>query len=131
MRSNGIGGARFRRTAPGRRRATAAPSASGAWTYPNLPADTYNLAVKGDRWLQRVAKNIVAKSNVANVSLSLLPGDLNGDNVVDLNDFTILAAEYGLSGPNLIADLNLDGAVDLSDFSLFAADYGLSGDTLP
>ncbi|MCK4342146.1 MAG: hypothetical protein KAY37_10545 [Phycisphaerae bacterium] len=52
------------------------------------------------------------------------PGDLDGDNDIDLDDFDILAG--CLTGPDVTiapdcepADLDLDGDVDLADFGLF------------
>jgi hypothetical protein len=69
------------------------------------------------------------------VNAALLPGDLNGDNVVNIDDLAILVVAYGSSegDPNWnpVADLNCDGVVDLSDFALLAANYGLTGDPAP
>jgi hypothetical protein len=57
------------------------------------------------------------------------PGDLDGDDVRDLTDFTLFAAAYGsvLGNPNYdpCADMDDDGVVDLTDFGLFAAGYGV------
>jgi hypothetical protein len=58
------------------------------------------------------------------------PGDLDGDGVRDLTDFTLFAAAYGSvvgdANYNLCADLDGDGVVDLTDFGLFAAGYGVA-----
>jgi choice-of-anchor B domain-containing protein len=55
-------------------------------------------------------------------------GDIDGDGVRDLNDFTLFAAAYnsviGQAHYDPAADLDADGAVDLSDFTLFANVYG-------
>jgi hypothetical protein len=56
-------------------------------------------------------------------------GDLDGDNVRDLTDFSLFAAAYGSQigdanyDPN--ADIDGDGTVDLTDFTLFASFYGV------
>jgi len=50
-------------------------------------------------------------------------GDANGDNVVDLLDLSVVAANWGNSDAN--ADLNDDGVVDLLDLSIVAANWGL------
>ena len=42
--------------------------------------------------------------------------DLNGDNKVNLADFSILLYYWGTSSP--LADLNSDGKVDLTDLSI-------------
>jgi hypothetical protein len=63
-----------------------------------------------------------------------IPGDINGDNLVNLADYTILKGHWlqnidtGVSG----GDLNHDGIVNLLDFGAFKQDYntfnGISGD---
>ncbi len=57
-------------------------------------------------------------------------GDINGDDVVDLADFNILATNFG-SGPGVLAaggDLTGDGWVDLADFNILATNFGSSCD---
>lgn len=69
-------------------------------------------------------------SNVSVITPSItagtfLPADINEDGHVDLLDFSLLASEYGQSGPSLgRADINHDGQVNLLDFSLLASEYG-------
>lgn len=54
------------------------------------------------------------------------PGDINGDGKTDLNDFAILAVNFGISSGAGFeqGDLNGDGAVDLNDFAILAVDFG-------
>ena len=47
--------------------------------------------------------------------------DLNGDLVVNGEDFGILLAQWGPSGPQTTADLDLDGLVDCADLGLMLA----------
>ena len=56
------------------------------------------------------------------------PGDLDGDNDVDLNDLSVLLAHYGVTGGAAYedGDLDGDGDVDLSDLSALLAVYGTS-----
>ena len=61
------------------------------------------------------------------------PGDLDGDDDVDLNDFATFATCYGfpVSAPApgcspedaAACDLNGDGTVELNDFATFAVEY--------
>jgi hypothetical protein len=54
------------------------------------------------------------------------PGDINGDNMVTLADFNILAANFG-GGPGLTlaqGDLSGDGFVNLADFTILANNFG-------
>ncbi len=55
-----------------------------------------------------------------------LAGDANGDEVVNVGDLGILAANYGSSGNwwDLPADLNADGTVNVGDLGILAASYG-------
>jgi hypothetical protein len=52
-----------------------------------------------------------------------LKGDLNGDNRVNLIDFSISAYWYKRVNPPVSSDLNRDGKVDLIDFSIMAFNW--------
>lgn len=54
------------------------------------------------------------------------PGDINGDFVVDLDDFAILAVNFGIPSGAIPSqgDLNGDGSVDLDDFAILAVSFG-------
>ncbi|MEM7681796.1 MAG: alpha-amylase family glycosyl hydrolase [Planctomycetota bacterium] len=62
------------------------------------------------------------------VGSPLETADANGDGVVDLLDFDVLAAAFdsgpGLPGGASAGDFNHDGVVDLLDFDLLAANFG-------
>ena len=45
-------------------------------------------------------------------------GDASGDGQVDLSDYSLLAQQWGLAGPE--ADFTGDAVVDLSDYSNLA-----------
>jgi hypothetical protein len=56
---------------------------------------------------------------------TLIPGDANGDGMVDVGDLGILAANYGGSGNSWSqGDFNGDGLVDVGDLGILAANYG-------
>ena len=54
------------------------------------------------------------------------PGDINGDGDTDIDDFIILAGNFGTPSGAMLADgdLNDDGAVDIDDFIVLAGDFG-------
>jgi DNA-binding beta-propeller fold protein YncE len=54
----------------------------------------------------------------------LLAGDVNGDDVVNVEDATAIGADFGKSGAGLVTDLNDDGLVDIFDLILMAANFG-------
>jgi len=57
-----------------------------------------------------------------------IPGDVNGDGIVDIRDIHSIAQQYGTTplSPNWIpnADINDDGKVDIRDIHIAAANYG-------
>jgi hypothetical protein len=66
---------------------------------------------------------------IDNVTLSTqvdrIPGDANGDNMVDVGDLGILAANYGGSNKTWErGDFNGDKLVDVGDLGILAANYG-------
>jgi hypothetical protein len=53
-----------------------------------------------------------------------LPGDLNGDNTVNIQDLSILLSNYNTA--NTSADINNDGTVNVLDLSILLSHYGQS-----
>lgn len=56
--------------------------------------------------------------------VTLLSGDLDDNNQVDIADLTLAVSNYGQTGSDLAADLNADGAVNIFDLQLIAANFG-------
>ncbi len=54
----------------------------------------------------------------------LCPGDLNGDQVVDLMDLSMLLTNFGQSGGPGQGDLDRDGFIDLADLSILLVGFG-------
>lgn len=54
------------------------------------------------------------------------PGDVNGDNTVDVSDLGSLLANFGVSGAGIPGDLDGNGTVDVSDLGILLANFGLS-----
>jgi hypothetical protein len=70
-------------------------------------------------------------------SISMIPGDANNDEIVDVGDLGILAANYGrnLTAEAILkeeqwflGDFNSDGVVDVGDLGILAANYGTNSD---
>ncbi|MBK8026664.1 MAG: hypothetical protein IPK19_36090 [Chloroflexi bacterium] len=107
---------------------------SGQFTTSVLPGD-YNIRFKGSHTLARVVPVTLAPgSNVLTIP-TLLEGDANDDNRIDITDFSILAASFaqaaGQASYDARADFNIDGAVNISDFSLLATHFATAGEELP
>ena len=62
-------------------------------------------------------------SGASKVTEPRCDGDTNGDNIVNLDDFSQLLIEYGTTGESA-ADFNGDLVVDLEDFTLLLINYG-------
>lgn len=58
-------------------------------------------------------------------SITLLAGDINADNVIDILDIAAIAGDYG--GDSAAFDLNQDGTVDIFDLSISAKNYQQKG----
>ncbi len=57
--------------------------------------------------------------------IRVLPGDANGDGIVNLADFGTLRSLFGTTdGSGLFADFNNDGRVDLADFGILRGSFG-------
>jgi hypothetical protein len=67
------------------------------------------------------------------VTPNSIPGDINGDNTVNILDLSLLLTNYGKSAASAInpsADINKDGTVDISDLSILLSNYNKSGNDL-
>jgi probable HAF family extracellular repeat protein len=106
--------------------------ASGNYTLYQVPSGTYDVAFKASHWLRAVVPDVRVTGDVSGVNVSLLNGDVDGDNEVTLFDFGKLVAAFG-STPgdgNWYADADLDGddEVTLFDFGILVRNFGLFGD---
>jgi len=99
------------------------------------PSTTYAILIKGPVhvatkfckdhqtdhcWLGE--ENISLSAGVNNfdwTSLSLEPGDLNGDGVANSLDYAIIRESYGQTGTGLVGDVNFNGQVNTQDTAFF------------
>lgn len=99
----------------------------------DVPHGTYQVVIRGSHSLVRIETVTVASGMYRVYVSSLRDGDANGDNQIDLSDFSLLAAAYGTRDTqaqyDARADFNGDGRIDLTDFSVLASNYGLRGET--
>lgn len=105
-------------------------------------ADTYDILV-GDgfdydahtykHWLRKRLSGIVVGGTSVDVgTITLVNGDCNGDNEVNLVDLGMISALFGLAngdpGFDKEVDLNHDDEINLVDFGICAAAFGVAGD---
>jgi hypothetical protein len=99
------------------------------WSY-NFPGAVDPSTVLSFRWLREPASPDNNDNGIPDeCEQSACLGDLDGDGVRDLTDFSLFAAAYGSvlgdGDYNPDADFDSDGVIDLTDFSAFAAVYGV------
>ena len=93
----------------------------------------YDMAAKGSHWLRKTLSNVtLTHSGLSGLAFSLVNGDINGDNRINLSDFALLRTAFGStptsSNWNPSADLNGDGRVNLSDFAILRTNFSQIGD---
>lgn len=106
---------------------------SGNFTCGPFQSGPYVGCVKNSTTLQNCQSvALVSGDNPVNFG-TLLEGDANDDNCVQLVDFSVLATSFGTCagspGFDARADFDLSGCVVLQDFSLLASNFGQCGAT--
>lgn len=106
----------------------------GNYAIPDVESGTYDLAFKASHWLRKTVTGIVVtgSADVTGVDVSLINGDIDGDNEVTLFDFSELVVAFG-SAPgdsnwNPNADPDGDEDVSLFDFGILVRNFGETGD---
>lgn len=107
--------------------------AQGRYRLTGVAPGTYDLAFKASHWLRRVAPGVVVvDSDVDGVDVSLVNGDVDGDNEVTLWDFGALVVAFGTvpgdSSWNADAYLDGDEEVTLWDFNILVRNFGAIGE---
>jgi hypothetical protein len=102
--------------------------AEGLFAFSNMEAGAYTLKASDPGFLSsETAFTLEAGQDVVLPPVTLPAGDTNGDNLIDLADAALVAANFDVSPPVPQADLNHDGGVDLRDLALLGNAYGLTG----
>ena len=91
------------------------------------PAQAYLLTVTAPGYLSAQAEGeVLASSTVVDLgSVTLLGGEVTGDEQIDIFDLALIGSRYG-SGDSW-GDINGDGLVDIFDLTLSASNYGQRG----
>ncbi len=97
-------------------------------TYGNVTMYAAGLSADGNG-----RKNAEDLGNITSLSILVtIPGDVNGDRIVDIFDIGYISAHWypgppiGPSGYDANADINNDGAVDIFDIGITSAHWGQS-----
>lgn len=110
---------------------TVTAAANGTFSFAPTQTGTYDLAFKASHWLRAKVANVVVGGAVSVGSISLVNGDVNGDNQVSASDQAALSAAYRSTSSsgnwNASADLNGDGQVSASDQAILSKNYRKTG----
>lgn len=115
---------------------TTTPDANGNFSFTTTLRGEYQISAKASHWLRkRVASTTnISRNAITNISLSLVNGDVDGDNEIGPGDFGQLSTAFlsvnGDSNWNANADLDGDGEVGPGDFSILATNFLASGDDI-
>ncbi len=104
--------------------------ASGWYTFTAVPSDTYDLTMEHDLYLPALLTSCPVKGGESAFmpNITLLGGDLNGDDAIDIGDLTLGAGHFNQAFA--AADINADGIVDIFDIVLIGKNFGLVGPIL-
>lgn len=105
---------------------TATPDASGNFTI-QAAAGSYTVVASAPGFLKaQGTPTLSAGATTTLQSVTLLAGDIDGNDVIDQFDALTIGMNYNLADPDA-ADLNDDGTINVLDLELLAANYRQSG----
>jgi hypothetical protein len=94
------------------------------------PAGTYTIVAEASGTLDALGVlTLTPGGSTAQPSITLLAGDIDGNNVIDQFDAITIGMNYNASSP-AAADLNNDGVINVLDLELLAGNYRETGPTL-
>jgi hypothetical protein len=104
-------------------------NAEGYFSIADVPVGSHSsITADADGYLSAVciAPSVTAPET-ALLAVTLVSGDINGDEVVDIADATEIGVNFGATGPALAADINRDEVVDIFDLILVSFNFGQTG----
>jgi Carboxypeptidase regulatory-like domain len=91
------------------------------------PAGTYKVVASASGFLgAEGSATLVANETATMPAVTLLAGDIDGNDVIDQFDAMTIGMSYNGADP-AAADLNADGVINVLDLELLAANYRLTG----
>lgn len=89
-----------------------------------LPVGVFDLTFKAARFLNKRLTNVDTRLAGEPIAVTLIPGDADSNNLVDLRDLNSVLLNFSASAP----DLNGDGVDDLYDLNIVMTNMGARGD---
>jgi len=100
----------------------------------SVPNGSYSVLAKATHWLRKASSPVsITSTGCATVtSLSLLNGDVDGNNLINTDDYLALSNAFdtipGDPTWNAEADLNGNSLVNTDDYLIFSNNFDLVGD---
>jgi hypothetical protein len=95
----------------------------------DVPAGTYTVIASASGFLRAQASITVTDGVTTTLpDITLLAGDIDGNNVIDQFDAMTIGMSYNTASPPA-ADLNSDGTINVLDLELLAQNYRETGPT--
>jgi hypothetical protein len=108
---------------------TATTNTNGEFTISDVTIDS-RLSITADApgYLSAVCADVaVIAPETALTPITLLSGDLNSDDLVDITDATMVGTSFSQTGPDMPADITRDELVDIFDIVLVSVNFGQTG----
>jgi hypothetical protein len=104
-------------------------AADGSYAFANAPAGMYEFLLEHDLYLAAHITNCDTGvgTSFSPPPITLLGGDLNADQAINIMDLAYCGAVFGTATPD--ADINADGIVNLLDLVLIGINFGETGPT--
>jgi hypothetical protein len=105
---------------------TAVLGANGEYSVPATLRGTYDISLKHANWLRQTLPSVLV-TGPTHVDFSLVNGDADHNNSVDLLDLSCVLSSFGGSGgPH---DLDCDGEVGVGDLNIVITNFSKTGDS--
>jgi hypothetical protein len=98
------------------------------------------LRVRGFLW-KKFNDVVVTDNRLSGLNATLVNGDIDGDNSIDIGDYSLISDNLGLDESSTTwtrmnekfvtpqdCDLNGDGVVDVGDYAIVSANFNMAGD---
>ena len=106
--------------------ATATADANGNFTM-TAPAGTYTVVASAPGFLRAQGSPVLTAGATKTMqNITLIAGDIDGNDVIDQLDALTIGMNYNLAAP-AAADLNNDGTINVLDLEILAANYRETG----
>ena len=101
----------------------------GKFTINDIPVGTYTVEAKAEGFLRAVGSATITSGGTVNMPIiTLLAGDINGDDVINEWDALSIGMNYNGTVPSA-ANLNCDEVINVLDLELLAKNYRKTGPT--